>query len=319
MKRRLSVAIASIGDPKVIFMDEPTSGLDPRSRLHVTQLIQRLKQNRVIVLTTHSMEEADALGDKIAILALGRLRAVGDGLHLKSRYGAGYHINLVCEPNRNEDVISAIAQYFPNTKLVYQAAGSLVYTLPYQNIDDVTQFFSWIEKGAPYISDWGVSHTTLEEVFLRITHGSNEGELDLNEQLGLFVSMEGESDPLGTILIDRQTTLSQARFLISSEIGNAPMRYVFLQNGMPLNFAQENAKLVYIFVPTLILRELKQQAEGSNKNLDITDREQWISEKEQLIAENQQIRTVNSRLAEENQTLKDKILELEKILGSAII
>ena len=65
MRRRLSVAISLIGNPKIVFLDEPTTGMDPVSRRKVWNTIERAKKNKVIVLTTHSMEEADVLGDKI--------------------------------------------------------------------------------------------------------------------------------------------------------------------------------------------------------------------------------------------------------------
>lgn len=68
MQRRLSVAIALIGDPKIVFLDEPTTGMDPVSRRKVWNLIEKVKRGRVTLLTTHSMEEADILGDKIAIM-----------------------------------------------------------------------------------------------------------------------------------------------------------------------------------------------------------------------------------------------------------
>lgn len=61
MKRRLSVAISTIGDPKVVFMDEPTTGMDPVNRRHVWSFIEKFKKGKVFVLTTHSMEEADVV------------------------------------------------------------------------------------------------------------------------------------------------------------------------------------------------------------------------------------------------------------------
>ncbi len=73
MKRRLSVAISAIGDPKIMFMDEPTTGMDPVSRKDVWKLIQQLKRNKVVILTTHAMEEADVLSDRIAVIADGKL------------------------------------------------------------------------------------------------------------------------------------------------------------------------------------------------------------------------------------------------------
>ena len=71
MKRRLSVAISTIGDPIIIFFDEPTTGMDPVSRRNVWQLMQEMKRDKTIILTTHAMEEADALADRIAVVVDG--------------------------------------------------------------------------------------------------------------------------------------------------------------------------------------------------------------------------------------------------------
>ena len=96
MKRRLSVGIAGIGNPRVVFLDEPTTGMDPVSRRQVWKLIQRLKRNRVLVLTTHAMEEADVLSDRIGVIVDGELRCVGTSLFLKNTFGDGYKLNVVC-------------------------------------------------------------------------------------------------------------------------------------------------------------------------------------------------------------------------------
>lgn len=71
MKRRVSLAISAIGNPKIIIMDEPTTGMDPRSRRSVWKMIKAMKHNRVVILTTHAMEEADVLADRIAVMAEG--------------------------------------------------------------------------------------------------------------------------------------------------------------------------------------------------------------------------------------------------------
>jgi ABC-type multidrug transport system ATPase subunit len=94
MRRRLSVAIALLGDPKIVYLDEPTTGMDPISRRYVWDIIQEAKKGRAIVLTTHSMEEADVLGDRIGIMARGRLQAVGSSLRLKQKFGAGYQVSV---------------------------------------------------------------------------------------------------------------------------------------------------------------------------------------------------------------------------------
>eukprot|EP00347_Sterkiella_histriomuscorum_P002432 403368176 len=95
MKRRLSVAISAIGDPRIIFMDEPTTGMDPMSRKDVWSLIQKLKRNKVIILTTHAMEEADVLSDRIALISEGKLKCVGTPLYLKNAFGDGYRISFI--------------------------------------------------------------------------------------------------------------------------------------------------------------------------------------------------------------------------------
>ena len=83
MKRRLSLAMAAIGNPKIILLDEPTTGLDPKVRQQVWQLIGKLKVNRSIILTTHSMEEADVLADRVCVMVKGRVRCIGSSLFLK--------------------------------------------------------------------------------------------------------------------------------------------------------------------------------------------------------------------------------------------
>ncbi|KAG0273839.1 hypothetical protein BGZ95_010352 [Linnemannia exigua] len=94
MKRKLSVALAFLGDPKVVLLDEPTTGMDVFTRKQVWQLMQDSKAGRAILLTTHSMEEADALGDRIAILSDGHLQTMGSSLFLKNRFGLGYRLSL---------------------------------------------------------------------------------------------------------------------------------------------------------------------------------------------------------------------------------
>ena len=98
MKRRLSVGIALIGDPEIIYLDEPTTGMDPITRRYVWDIILEAKAGRAIVLTTHSMEEADVLADTITIIAKGRLRCFGSPLRLKNKFGSGYRISVSATP-----------------------------------------------------------------------------------------------------------------------------------------------------------------------------------------------------------------------------
>ena len=83
MKRKLCVGCALIGGSHVALLDEPTSGMDPKSRRALWALLQRTKKRRVLVLTTHYMDEADLLADRIAVMSAGRLSCLGTSLFLK--------------------------------------------------------------------------------------------------------------------------------------------------------------------------------------------------------------------------------------------
>ncbi|XP_072871147.1 phospholipid-transporting ATPase ABCA3-like isoform X3 [Chlorocebus sabaeus] len=87
MRRKLSIGIALIAGSKVLILDEPTSGMDAISRRAIWDLLQQQKSNRTIVLTTHFMDEADLLGDRIPIMAEGELQCCGSSLFLKQKYG----------------------------------------------------------------------------------------------------------------------------------------------------------------------------------------------------------------------------------------
>lgn len=87
LKRRLSIAMALITEPEILFLDEPTLGLDVRARRELWKLIGGLKQRVNIVLTTHYLEEAEALSDRIAVLHDGKLRALGTAEELKALTG----------------------------------------------------------------------------------------------------------------------------------------------------------------------------------------------------------------------------------------
>ncbi|KAF9583478.1 hypothetical protein BGW38_009372 [Lunasporangiospora selenospora] len=110
-KRRVTIAISLLGDNKVIFLDEPTTGLDPAVRRIIWDIINRVKVNRTVILTTHSMEEADILSDRIAIMTGGSLRCIGTSLHLKDLYGTGFRLNITSKPGRLEEACQSIEQH----------------------------------------------------------------------------------------------------------------------------------------------------------------------------------------------------------------
>jgi len=100
MKRRVSVAISLVSDPKIIFLDEPTTGLDPENRRQLWDILAAFRGKRAIVLTTHSMEEADVLCNRIGIVNDGILRCVSNQVRLKTLYGGGYHLFVNCQKQK---------------------------------------------------------------------------------------------------------------------------------------------------------------------------------------------------------------------------
>ena len=131
MKRRLSVAISAIGNPRIIFFDEPTTGMDPVSRHNVWELMQSLKKDKTIVLTTHAMEEADILADRIAVVADGTLKCVGTSLNLKNTFGDGYRVSLVLKTQGTEEKVKQLMNSIaPSNKFVDESGGSMLFTVP---------------------------------------------------------------------------------------------------------------------------------------------------------------------------------------------
>ena len=115
MRRRLSVACALIADPKVVYLDEPTTGMDPVNRRGVWDVIEKAKKGRVVVLTTHAMEEADTLGDRISIMSRGRLHRIGTSLHLKNKYGStGYTIDIKAPREKRNELLERVLPLLPN-------------------------------------------------------------------------------------------------------------------------------------------------------------------------------------------------------------
>lgn len=96
-KRKLSTALAMLGNPNVVFLDEPSTGMDPKARRYMWKVIGRVasdRKNVTVVLTTHSMEEAEALSSRLAIMVKGNFRCIGTPQHIKKKYGEGLQIEV---------------------------------------------------------------------------------------------------------------------------------------------------------------------------------------------------------------------------------
>ncbi|XP_076292228.1 cholesterol transporter ABCA5 isoform X3 [Lasioglossum baleicum] len=174
-KRKLSVGIAIIGDPKIIILDEPTAGVDPYSRRQMWSFLQSRRHGKVILLTTHFMDEADILADRKAVISKGKLRCCGSSLFLKNKFGIGYHLTLVLEGNAREHAINRlVTSHVSKAEKARRHGRELSFILPHNSVENFAPLFSAIEHEIKTrtsrlgISSYGVSMTTLEEVFLHL-------------------------------------------------------------------------------------------------------------------------------------------------------
>ncbi|XGW15123.1 hypothetical protein V3C99_000981 [Haemonchus contortus] len=200
-KRKLSLAIALIGGSEIVMLDEPTSGMDPGARHETWTLLQAEKSRRTILLTTHFMEEADLLGDRIAIMAHGQLQCCGSGMFLKAQYGAGYHLTVVYESSSKPDQLVArtqelLSNHVSDIHLQSLAGQEATFIISAKCRAQFSEMFADLESAQHSlgISSYGMSITTMEEVFLRVGDLAQER---LNQENGEenLETPELENDP----------------------------------------------------------------------------------------------------------------------------
>jgi len=180
MKRKLCVAIALIGDPEVVLLDEPSAGLDPVSRRNLWSVILRTMSHRAVILTTHSMDEAEALCKRIGIMVQGQLRALGTKQHLKNKFGSGFE--LVVKLNVTDFVKQVavldtfVRGMFPSALQISENGGLITYTIPREEMK-MGLAFSQLEshKAELGIEEYSVAQPTLEQVFIRTVNKHTPG------------------------------------------------------------------------------------------------------------------------------------------------
>ncbi|XP_034043869.1 phospholipid-transporting ATPase ABCA1-like isoform X1 [Thalassophryne amazonica] len=176
--RKLSTAIALIGGPPVVFLDEPTTGMDPKARRFLwNTILSIIKEGRSVVLTSHSMEECEALCTRMAIMVNGRFRCLGSVQHLKNRFGDGYTIILrVAGPDPDlHQVMEFIEQQLPSSTLKEKHRNMLQYQLP-SSLTSLARIFALLSKNKEVLSieDYSVSQTTLDQVFVNFAKDQSD-------------------------------------------------------------------------------------------------------------------------------------------------
>jgi len=178
MRRRLSVAISLMGNPSVVFLDEPTTGLDPKNKHDLWDSLQAQKEGKTMILTTHSMEEAERLCDRVGIMAEGRLKCIGPPEEVKLRLGKGYRLKVSLPESNVEELHALVTETCPGAQVEASLAGSVVYQVPRSAV--LSGIFATIEDNSArlQIRDWGISQSTLEDIFIELTQAEYSRESD---------------------------------------------------------------------------------------------------------------------------------------------
>ena len=166
-KRKLCLAIALVGNARTVFLDEPTSGMDPHSRRSIWALLREQRGGRTIVLTTHFLDEAEILSDRIAIMAEGKLRCVGSPLFLKDHFSTGYSLALTKQVAGAFDTASLLGwaqDYVPGAALVGETSREVQVRLPGDDLEAFRKLFEMLEPKLREfgVRDYGATCTTLE-------------------------------------------------------------------------------------------------------------------------------------------------------------
>lgn len=165
-----------IGNSKIVILDEPTSGMDTSSRRRLWEMLKENKNGRIVILTTHYMDEADILGDRIGIMAEGKVKCCGSSLFLKNRYGVGYNL-VIAKKTRDPapQVDEFIYRRIEGVKKLQEVSSEMTFQLPTASSSQFKEFFNELDSNLETlgIRSYGVGITTLEEVFLKIGKGES--------------------------------------------------------------------------------------------------------------------------------------------------
>ena len=175
-KRKLCIALALIGDSQLVLLDEPTSGMDVMAKRALWDFLKEFKENKIIILTTHSLDEAEYLGDRIGIMSNGHFICSGTSSYLKTKYPCGFNLNLIVNPsvfnaNHKQQLYNQLIKYEPNLAIKISSKGLFSINIQSNN-KSIKEIFNIIENNkAEYgIEDYTVSSTSLEDVFLKLNH-----------------------------------------------------------------------------------------------------------------------------------------------------
>ncbi|MQY79937.1 MAG: AAA family ATPase [Bacteroidetes bacterium] len=168
LKRRLNICLALIHDPEIIILDEPEAGLDPQSRIMVRNFIKTLAKEKTIILTTHNMDEADRLADRVAIIDHGKLLLLDTPDNLKKSIGEGDILEIVLDTDDTENSEKVVVSLLKICEKVNISGPTLI--IKAKNlIGLVSKITNKIKEQGFKIKEMTLRENTLEDVFIHLT------------------------------------------------------------------------------------------------------------------------------------------------------
>lgn len=168
MKRRLNICLALVHDPKILVLDEPEAGLDPQSRILVRNFIKSISKDKTIILTTHNMDEADRLADRVAIIDFGKLLKLNAPESLKKSIGKGDVLELTLETSESENYKVVIVELNKICDQVKITDNTLLLKSK-DIINAISEITTILHKNRCKIKEIKFRENTLEDVFIHLT------------------------------------------------------------------------------------------------------------------------------------------------------
>jgi ABC-2 type transport system ATP-binding protein len=166
MQRRLNILLALMHDPEILILDEPEAGLDPQSRVLVRDFIKSLARKKTVIFTTHNMDEADRICDRIAIIDKGTLIAEGEPEFLKRKYGKGEILELEMETAVNANKLQTSLATLEQTVKV---AGDRIFISGKNIKEKLPEILSRLEREGIHPKEFKIRQDTLEDIFISLT------------------------------------------------------------------------------------------------------------------------------------------------------
>lgn len=168
MKRRLNICLALVHDPEILILDEPEAGLDPQSRILVRDFIKNYSKQKTVILTTHNMDEAERLSDRVAIIDHGKLLLLDTPDKLKKTVGEGDILELVLE-NSNDNSMKIFSESIKLLNMSIKVYENAVFIKHSNIIEHLLEIKNLAEKNELKIAEIKLRENTLEDVFIQLT------------------------------------------------------------------------------------------------------------------------------------------------------